>query len=187
MRCVQNYQGINNFVAPEDGFLGVCNLQGTDRNLNLLPAWNWQVHKNLTYLTVAAVAIYGVLWLLGSEGTAALGLSQEVAVPSQYQGSQSHFSSLVYIDCTRREIAIKGLDVELLTGLFAGRHLHVCGPGVKGRLWPLFPLQLRSVAFPLSRNSLISDCCHKEALQIKAERGCGSCWGVHQVGALPLR
>lgn len=37
-----------------------------------------QVHKNLTYLTVAAVAIYGVLWLLGSEGTAALGLSQEV-------------------------------------------------------------------------------------------------------------
>ena len=40
--------------------------------------WDRQVHKNLTFLTVAAVAIYGVLWLLGSEGTAALGLSQEV-------------------------------------------------------------------------------------------------------------
>jgi hypothetical protein len=40
--------------------------------------WYLQVHKNLTFLTVAAIAIYGVLWLLGSEGTAALGLSQEV-------------------------------------------------------------------------------------------------------------
>jgi hypothetical protein len=43
--------------------------------------WGRQVHKNLTFLTVVAVAIYGVLWLLGSEGTASLGLSQEVPLP----------------------------------------------------------------------------------------------------------
>ena len=44
------------------------------------------MHKNLTFLTVAAIAIYGILWLLGSEGTAALGLSQEVPDHSPLQG-----------------------------------------------------------------------------------------------------
>jgi len=48
--------------------------------LQRIPEGSLEVHKNLTFLTVAAVAIYGVLWLLGSEGTAALGLSQEVGI-----------------------------------------------------------------------------------------------------------
>jgi len=48
--------------------------------LQRIPEGSHEVHKNLTFLTVAAVAIYGVLWLLGSEGTAALGLSQEVGI-----------------------------------------------------------------------------------------------------------
>lgn len=39
-----------------------------------------EIQKNLVYLTVAAISVYTVLWLLGSEGTAALGLSQEVAI-----------------------------------------------------------------------------------------------------------
>ena len=38
------------------------------------------MHKSLTFLTVAAIAAYSVLWLLGSEGTASLGLSQEVII-----------------------------------------------------------------------------------------------------------
>mmetsp|Transcript_60511 Transcript_60511/g.143874 ORF Transcript_60511/g.143874 Transcript_60511/m.143874 type:complete len:245 (-) Transcript_60511:50-784(-) len=34
--------------------------------------------KTLTYITIACTAIYPLVWLLGSEGTAAMGLSQEV-------------------------------------------------------------------------------------------------------------
>jgi bacteriorhodopsin len=36
--------------------------------------------KNLTYITIACTFIYPLVWLLGSEGTAALGLSQEVGL-----------------------------------------------------------------------------------------------------------
>eukprot|EP00960_Hanusia_phi_P074018 768137-Hanusia_phi.AAC.4 len=36
--------------------------------------------KMLTYITIACSCIYSVVWLLGSEGTAALGLTQEVGI-----------------------------------------------------------------------------------------------------------
>mmetsp|Transcript_28170 Transcript_28170/g.91304 ORF Transcript_28170/g.91304 Transcript_28170/m.91304 type:complete len:280 (-) Transcript_28170:1355-2194(-) len=38
------------------------------------------VYKILTYITIASSCIYSIVWLLGSEGTAALGLTQEVGL-----------------------------------------------------------------------------------------------------------
>ncbi len=43
-----------------------------------IPEGSHEIHKHLTYLTIVALVVYSLLWLLGSEGTAALGLSQEV-------------------------------------------------------------------------------------------------------------
>jgi hypothetical protein len=92
MRCVLNDQGTIDWIAPVDGYLGAHSSRRNrfrSSNPQLSTGdWDRQVHKNLTFLTVAAVAIYGVLWLLGSEGTAALGLSQEVS-------SQTLFRSLL--------------------------------------------------------------------------------------------
>ncbi len=43
-----------------------------------IPEGSHEIHKHLTYITVVSIVVYSLLWLLGSEGTAALGLSQEV-------------------------------------------------------------------------------------------------------------
>jgi bacteriorhodopsin len=43
-----------------------------------IPEGSHEIHKHLTYLTIVSLVVYSLLWLLGSEGTAALGLSQEV-------------------------------------------------------------------------------------------------------------
>lgn len=39
-----------------------------------------EIAKMLTYITMATTCVFPLMWLLGSEGTAALGLSQEVGV-----------------------------------------------------------------------------------------------------------
>jgi bacteriorhodopsin len=49
-----------------------------------IPEGSHDIHKYLTYITIASIAIYSLLWLLGSEGTAGLGLSQEVCSPSSF-------------------------------------------------------------------------------------------------------
>ena len=36
--------------------------------------------QGLTYLVVCCFCVYPIVWIVGSEGTAALGLSQQVAV-----------------------------------------------------------------------------------------------------------
>ena len=46
--------------------------------LQRIPEGSHEIHKHLTYITVVSLIIFSLLWLLGSEGTAALGLSQEV-------------------------------------------------------------------------------------------------------------
>ena len=38
------------------------------------------VCKMLTYMVIGATCVFPIMWLLGSEGTAALGLSQEVGI-----------------------------------------------------------------------------------------------------------
>jgi len=38
------------------------------------------VMQTLTWITIVCTCIYPLIWLLGSEGTAALGLSQEVGI-----------------------------------------------------------------------------------------------------------
>jgi len=45
-----------------------------------IPEGSHDIHKHLTYITVVSIVVYSLLWLLGSEGTAALGLSQEVGL-----------------------------------------------------------------------------------------------------------
>uniref|UniRef100_A0A7S0MSK8 Rhodopsin n=1 Tax=Cryptomonas curvata TaxID=233186 RepID=A0A7S0MSK8_9CRYP len=45
-----------------------------------IPEGSHEIHKHLTYLTIVSLVVYSLLWLLGSEGTAALGLSQEVGI-----------------------------------------------------------------------------------------------------------
>lgn len=39
-----------------------------------------EITKMLTYIVIGSTCFFPLMWLLGSEGTAALGLSQEVGI-----------------------------------------------------------------------------------------------------------
>ena len=95
-----------------------------------IPEGSHDVHKHLTYVTIAAVAIYGVVWLLGSEGTAALGLSQEVAarIPR------------VALHCTAR---VRRRPFHLLP---PHRQLHPHVPTLFGHTSPIFLLGLSATS-----------------------------------------
>jgi len=43
-----------------------------------MQGYGGQILKTLTWLTIISWLVYPIIWILGSEGTAALGLSQQV-------------------------------------------------------------------------------------------------------------
>merc|ERR1719183_1537495 len=62
-------------------FLGLVFMTLMQR-LNNPEGYGGEHLKGMTYLVVCCFCVYPIVWVIGSEGTAALGLSQQV--PSQY-------------------------------------------------------------------------------------------------------